>query len=423
MFFNDYTIAYLFGNILMTYAIFRFIRVFYSDCKVSGAVEFACYAGYYVIIACIYMLYNIPLVLIIANLTLFFLLTLLYDGELKKAVLTAIIIYPIFLCIEVVFILPKSTAVLNLLLNNEYNSIFGVIVSRIVSFVVVLGAENFKNVKNKNPLPNLYWFCLLAVPSFTIFMLLTILVGDSIPQTMIVICLIAALTINMLVFYLYDSIARLMQDKIEKLLMEKQNMYYERQLQMMTSALDNYKTIRHDLKNKLTPLLSLASDRRNDELQAHLAELTEIYSQRSGYAACGNVAIDSIINFKLMEKPDVRANVEIFIPKDLSVPALDLAVILGNMLDNALEATENVEDRWVDITIKFQIGYLTIEIINSYDGILLEAGGVYLTHKEDRENHGLGLKSIEGVIQKYDGLMQITHDEKQFRAKVLIYVE
>ncbi|MEG7531583.1 MAG: ATP-binding protein, partial [Hungatella sp.] len=109
-------------------------------------------------------------------------------------------------------------------------------------------------------------------------------------------------------------------------------------------------------------------------------------------------------------------------PDELIVPTFDIAVILGNVLDNALEAVVRTSNRWIDIKIKYTKGRLIVEVNNSYDGIVKKHMDRYLSCKEDSKNHGMGIKSIQTVLQKYDGIMQITHDEKKFKVKLLMYL-
>ena len=93
------------------------------------------------------------------------------------------------------------------------------------------------------------------------------------------------------------------------------------------------------------------------------------------------------------------------------------------MLDNALKAVSNIDDRWIDIKIKHTKGRLIIEINNSYDGIVKKAAFKFLSRKEDQKNHGIGLKSIQAAVHKYDGTMRVTHDEKRFQVKILMYLQ
>ncbi|MEF9922752.1 MAG: ATP-binding protein [Anaerovoracaceae bacterium] len=138
----------------------------------------------------------------------------------------------------------------------------------------------------------------------------------------------------------------------------------------------------------------------------------------------GNQDIDSILNYKFEKGKEagVQISTNISVPSTLSIEPFDIAVILGNTIDNALEAVLNVSERWIHVEIHYSKGRLIIEVINSFDGIVKMKQDRLLTRKHEKENHGLGLHSVELVVAKYDGLLQTTYDDQKFKAKMLIYL-
>ena len=100
----------------------------------------------------------------------------------------------------------------------------------------------------------------------------------------------------------------------------------------------------------------------------------------------------------------------------------DIAVILGNLLDNAIEAVANTDERWIDIKLRYTKGCLIIEINNSHDGKLKKIDGRFISRKTDKKNHGIGLKSVETALKNYDGVMQISYDSIKFTVKALLYL-
>ena len=168
----------------------------------------------------------------------------------------------------------------------------------------------------------------------------------------------------------------------------------------------------------------MAQKGQDEELMFHLKELTDVCNKTKEYSHSGNITIDSIINYKLQnaEQRHIKVTADIFVPMELAVPTFDLAVVLGNLLDNAIEAVSYVEDRWIDIRVKYTKGRLIIEINNTYDGMLPRTLEGIVSRKEDKENHGIGIKSVKLTLEKYDGILQITQDGAKFTAKVLMYL-
>jgi sensor histidine kinase YesM len=352
-------------------------------------------------------------------------LTLLYEGKIKKAILSVVITYFSLMSIETIFAFLTSLLQLNLLTPFRYESGFGIVVIRVASFALVLLVQGFKNIKSEYPLPNIYWLSLLAIPSGTIIMLFAIFMNTSLSRGIMLVCMCSALAINIFAFYLYDKISALLVSQMNKRIDEEQNRYYVYQVQMMKSTLENMRVLRHDLINKLSPLYGLATSGKNEELVAQIVELTSICCVSKDYSKSGSSTVDSIINFKLQqaEAENITITTDILIPNELSIPIFDIAVILGNIIDNALEAVVKVEERWIDIKMKYTKGRLIIKINNSYDGIVNKSSDHFHSRKEDMANHGMGLKSVQSVLQKYDGAMQITHDERKFKAKLLMYLQ
>ena len=226
------------------------------------------------------------------------------------------------------------------------------------------------------------------------------------------------------IFIIFENISKSTAKQIDEKVTKEQNKYYEQQIETMKTTLDHYKTLRHDLRNKLSPLQHLANSGELENLKEQIQELTEICNLGKEYAASPNDTINNIVNFKLQsaESKGIKVTVEIQIPLDLDVPSFDLAVVIGNLLDNSLEAVEYTKDRWLKLFIKYSTGCLILTVSNSFDGTVIKKGDKIQTRKENKENHGLGLKSVEATVKKYKGEMQVDYDESTFNVKVLMYV-
>lgn len=421
---ESYDIVYILGNLFMAYVIYHYMYVFYSFCKVSRWIERFCYIGYFVGVTLTHTFLEIPIIVLVANLVFITLLTLLYDGNIKKSLLsTAIMCFSLTL-IETIIAFITSTLQLNMLVPFEYESEIGVVLIRLFSFAFVMCVKGFKNVNKESILPVSYWVSLVVIPVGTVFMLFAIYMDEDLPRTITLICLCCAFLVNIVSFYLYDKISGLMREQMARRVTEEQNHFYEYQVRMMKDTLDSIRMLRHDMKNKLSALYTMAQKGQDEELIAHLEELTDVCNKTKEYAHSGNITIDSIINYKLQkaEEKRIKVTADIIVPMELTVPTFDIAVVLGNLLDNAIEAVTYVEDRWIDIRAKYTKGRLIIEINNSYDGTLLRTPEGIVSRKEDKENHSMGIKSVEMTLEKYDGALQITQDGAKFTAKVLMYL-
>lgn len=205
-----------------------------------------------------------------------------------------------------------------------------------------------------------------------------------------------------------------------------QNQYYQNQLKIIEASEKTFKSLRHDLKNHLI-ILSDALDQ--NDLRGARAYLSAISSALSSFGALsktGNHAIDSLINFKLYNTAESGIALEYFteIPTDLKIDTFDLTVILGNLLDNALEALSRLsapKEKKLSVTLKYHSGRLIIKISNTYDGVVSSAGAKFFTRKKDPALHGIGLSNVRAAISKYDGDLKIVHDKDIFTVCAIIY--
>lgn len=326
--------------------------------------------------------------------------------------------------IETIIAFITSMLQLNMLVPFEYESEIGIVLIRLFSFAFVMVVKGFRNVKSDQILQVSYWLNLVVIPIGTEFMLFTVYMDEDLPRTITLICLCCALLVNIVSFYLYDKLSGLMWEQMARRVAEEQNQFYEYQVRMMKDTLDSIRILKHDMKNKLSTLYTMAQKGQDEDLMSHLEELTDVCNKTKEYAHSGNITVDSIINYKLQkaEEKCIKVTVDIIVPMELTVLTFDIAVVLGNLPDNAIEAVTYVENRWIDIRAKYTKGRLFIEINNSYDGTLLRTSEGIMSRKEDKENHGMGIKSVEMTLEKYDGELQITQNGTKFTAKVLMYL-
>jgi sensor histidine kinase regulating citrate/malate metabolism len=99
---------------------------------------------------------------------------------------------------------------------------------------------------------------------------------------------------------------------------------------------------------------------------------------------------------------------------------MDLCVIMGNLLENAVEACRYVEEKFIKVRAVVDGDFLTVVVENSFDGIWRYEGGVYMSRKEAPETRGVGLSSVRAVCEKYGGLMQVDMDGDRWVSSALV---
>lgn len=420
-----YDSIYIVGNLFMTYVISKYFQFFYSERQVTRVFEIAAFGAYFIVINLAYFLIKVPLFIMLLNLPFLFLLTFLYKGSLRKNILSIAIIYISLICTETAVVVFTRYMNFTVNISLEYNSVFHHLIIRIALYVLVLTAHSFKYAKREIPIPRTYWFSLFFIPFATIALLITVFKAENIPNILFVTSIYCFFIINSMVFCLYDCITKLVLDQMNRQALEEQHKYYEHQLGLMETALNDTKRFKHDLKNKLYPIYDCARNDNKEVLLNHISKLIEVCDSTKEYAHSGNASIDSILNFKLgqAERININVSLELLIPPDISVHPLDISVILGNLVDNSIEAVKTTtSERWISVKLKYTKGRFIITISNSFDGVIYKKEGRLISRKEDLTEHGIGLASVQRVLKKYDGSIHFSYDHTSFKVKVLMYL-
>ena len=199
---------------------------------------------------------------------------------------------------------------------------------------------------------------------------------------------------------------------------------YDRQVDEKRGKEREFRKMKHDMKNNmiyLQELLNSDPEKAKEYLEEYIGET---FSGKNEFAKSGNLAIDAVLNYKYVNAVEkrIRMELELKIPDVLPYKSSDLCIVLGNLLDNAMEATEKLEnEKDIFVRLLYQKEKLLIKIQNPYTGDLKkDRTGNYISEKKDRENHGIGLKSVRKVVEKYEGVMEIHTEDQIFEICVII---
>lgn len=177
---------------------------------------------------------------------------------------------------------------------------------------------------------------------------------------------------------------------------------------------------RHDYHNHLQVMKADLAAGHLEELSAYLDDLERDLDRVDTYVKSGNLMVDAILNSKLSlaEKGGVSVTCKAVVPESLAVDDVDLCVILGNLLDNALDSCEKLPsaERWLRVYLAARGSQLYVSIQNSAVEDPSFNARNYIT--ERRGNHGLGMKRVAAVVDKYDGFLNLANEPGVFAAEV-----
>lgn len=261
---------------------------------------------------------------------------------------------------------------------------------------------------------------------------------DRYPSLIIIVPAILLLSLVSIVFgvKLFQDMACWNREKSSRIILEKQVSSLQEHMGEMERVYSGVRGMKHDMKNTLSVIMQLAAGKeegREEELQAYLEELNQTMDRLEFQYKTGNTVVDTLLNMKYHELirmvPDLKMDVErLQFPEKLFIQSYDIGIILGNALDNALEACKKLKTKEPDAEAfirissfqKRELFFLKAE--NSFDGWLVRKPQEEfpITDKADRENHGIGLANIKSTAEKYHGTMDFKVKGRVFILSVMM---
>ena len=184
----------------------------------------------------------------------------------------------------------------------------------------------------------------------------------------------------------------------------------------------NMRGWRHDYHNHLQVMKVQIAQGQLEEMKSYLDDLEQNLEQVDTYVKSGNLMADAVLNSKLSiaGQKGIRVNCKAVLPAALSVEDVDLCVLLGNLLDNALEACEKIpeEQRFLRIYMVVNRSQLYMSVQNSAREELDFNERNYISTK--RGNHGLGMKRVKALADKYEGYLTLANEPGIFAAEVTL---
>ncbi|HEX2927069.1 MAG TPA: ATP-binding protein [Ruminiclostridium sp.] len=212
-----------------------------------------------------------------------------------------------------------------------------------------------------------------------------------------------------------------------------QKEYYD----ALSGQINEIRGIKHDLRHFIGALRRMSEEGRYDDLERFLNEYDEVTETEPLPVFCENIVANSILGYYSLKAKEsfipFRCNCSI--QKQLSVSDSDLCVVLGNAMENAIEACGKLDkpnERFISAESRTMNGQLLIQIENSYNGLMNIQDGRYLSTKSGESHgipsngtslhensfHGIGMQNINKVVQTYGGYINTKYDGKIFTIMV-----
>lgn len=364
--------------------------------------------------------------LIIGNIV--FILLILLISNRKKIFKN--IIFSILLCFGWLLIEGIVGIIINFLeIENEIMQKIGSFISEIIMLWVVYSFDYIKREKNHGKVKIQYWLGMVFMPIGSVCIMYQIFLLSLYNAQYVIMSAITAiflLGINYIMYELCGSLERETEVMTQARLYEQQLVLYNEEAKEREQEYFRYRKIRHDMKNHLIGLRSLIKEGDVQRAENYLDGLLDDIEIVEEKICSGNVVVDTLVNAKytLAKKMHIKTDIQVCIPNKFKFQDKHLMVILGNIIDNAIEASMKLpeEERYIKLIILYQKKMLNILIINNYNGRTRKnRWGEFITTKEEQVYHGLGLSAIKQAIDYYNGEVKITEKNGKFQVSILIY--
>ena len=237
---------------------------------------------------------------------------------------------------------------------------------------------------------------------------------------------VLAVSISLLgIFLLLYEMYRVAREYTRNMQLDRENQLLameSRRYMELRNYLEQTRHLRHDFRQHLHVIAGLTDAGRLEELKSYLRQYeSELSETRS--TLCANAAVDALAGHYAQEAQQSSVPIEwtLELPKLLPMPEADLCMLLGNLVENALHASQKLppEQRQVRVLARMlSPAMLGIVVENRYDGVLREKDGTL--HSTKHEGQGIGLVSIRTVVRKYHGELTVETENHVFRANVLL---
>jgi len=236
-----------------------------------------------------------------------------------------------------------------------------------------------------------------------------------------------ALFILVLVIYLiFFKMMYLSYDKLRSQNAESQAQHLlaiqEAQYRHVCTSIETSRRMNHDLRHHMVTLQGFLQGGRIQRACDYLEQYLDSARQVELVELCRNPVVNMVVGHyrSLALQKDIQFQARIQVPDQLSVSDIDLSVILGNLLENAIDAADcgEADERFIQFHMLCSGNMLAITVDNGLHGEIKKADGRYVSSKPNHS--GLGLRNIEMIADKYEGGVEFTHDPHVFHSSVML---
>lgn len=319
---------------------------------------------------------------------------------------------------------------LNLVIQKDLYRFVGVVVIQIVLFYLTRFMIKRTKKDSTYSLKWNEWFVLLIIPVISIFTmsfvsLIIINIEEQLSPMQHIFSILSILGIlmtNSLVYVLYVNMQKDHAKQLEYSILQQAFKSQEKSVEETKILYQSVRSIRHDLKQHFQVALTMLHSGKIDEAVDYMEKYNDtVLDGISNKVFCDNDVVNYIINSKSKICSDRHIKIYIYIANEIpEFSDLDLCVLLGNALDNAIEGVPVDGNNEIYLELRNVDNFFMISVKNTITNSVLEYNPNLISTKNEKEVHGLGILSMKEVVQKYNGSIEFYESDNKFCCDMLL---
>ena len=226
------------------------------------------------------------------------------------------------------------------------------------------------------------------------------------------------------VFIAVGSINKNMELEYKFKIIDTQVELQKQNYKNLHKSIEDYYAFKHDIRHHALVIKSMLDAKNYIEATEYMDKFTENEIFENVGTLCKHFAVDSILKhyMSIARKNNIEFKVNLNIPENINIDNIDLSIVIGNCIENAIEACNNIIDKskkYININAEIKGFQLIVKIKNSFNGQVIKDDNVIKTSKNG-EGHGIGLSNIRNVTEKYNGYLNIKYNDKEFEVNIIM---
>lgn len=358
-------------------------------------------------------------------LSIFVYAVVMYKGKWIKKLFLSAVFYGLMVCVDYLCLIFIELFVAEKLLQNSVFLVIIVLLCKTILFLLVLLLDFTWKKERKVEMKNSEWILFLVFPFLTVAIMVVMLISfrDKSSYAGYVTVSLGMVIVNIVMFGLMRYVSTREQKMKEIQILQERNRERINAYQELSVNYQNQKRILHDYSNQIHCIQGLLESKKYQDAQEYASKLTGLVEENMEVIDVKNIILNVVLNqkYRTARNENISMIFQINSLTNLWIEDTDMVIIMSNLLDNAIEACRKLkENRVILLKIVRERRQLVLSVQNQVADTVEIKEKQIETSKSDKKNHGIGLKNVQMVLDKYHGFGNIRYENGWFYYTAII---